>query len=94
VTPRWWRIGVIYEEDGDPFTWTFHVRAVTERTARRLVAERLGRRRHAIYICRPSDPLLRVSPQEHVAADYGPYRRSWRDPSLLDLRALLATSPA
>ena len=84
MTPRWWRIGVVYEEDGDPWTWTFHVRAVTERTARRLVAERVSRE-HDVFLCHPSDPLLNVSPKEHIAANYGPYRRSWNDPMLKDL---------
>ena len=35
---RWWRMGVVFERDGDPWTWTLHVRAFHENGARRLVA--------------------------------------------------------
>jgi len=89
VTIRWWRIGVVIERDGEPWTWTFHVRAHTENKARALVAERLAGERHAIHACHPSDPLIRVPPKETIAADYGPYRRSWSDPAVAALLALL-----
>lgn len=88
MIPRWWRVGVVFLREGDPWTWTFHVRAFTERAARALVAERVGSR-HAIYVCHPSDPLPRVAKVEEIAADYGPYRRSWEDPTITHLRALI-----
>ncbi|MHC4547429.1 MAG: hypothetical protein ACYTEZ_01520 [Planctomycetota bacterium] len=86
---RWWRVGVVFERDGDPWTWTLHVRALTEASARRLVAERVGEAPHAVYACQPSEPLLRVAATEEVVADYGPYRRSWQDPTIAHLRSLL-----
>ena len=85
---RWWRAGVLLEQDGDPWTWTLHVRARTESSARRVVAARVGRP-HAVYALQPSDPLLRVTDVEEVVADYGPYRRSWKDGTLAGMRALL-----
>ena len=88
MIPRWWRVGVVYDEGGDPFTQTFHVRAVTERKARALVAVALGRE-HAVHACHPSDPLHKVSRDEFIAATYGPYRRSWKDPAVSALRSLL-----
>ena len=87
-TPRWWRIGVVLTRDGDPWTWTFHVRALSERAARGLVADRVGEP-HAVFVCHPSDPLLKVSREEAIAAHYGPYRRSWDDPATAPLRALI-----
>jgi len=83
---RWWRLSVLLERDGDPWTWTFHVRAFTEAGARRLVAERLRGEAHTVYALEPSEPLVKVAPQEEVVADYGPYRRSWDDPMLAELR--------
>lgn len=82
--PSWWRIAVLIERDGAPWTWTFHVRARTERKARTLVAAHVGGP-HTVYACHPSDPLFRASPQEEIAAHYGPYRRSWDDPMLAGL---------
>lgn len=84
---RWWRMGVVFERDGDPWTWTLHVRAFSEKGARRLVAGRVDAP-HAVYACQPSDPLLRVADTEEVVADYGPYRRSWEDRTIAHLRAL------
>ena len=77
-TPRWWRIGIWFERDGAPWTWTFHVLALSERAARQLVAERAGVP-HEVFVCRPSDPQLKVPRTEAIAADYGPYQRSWDD---------------
>jgi len=85
--PRWWRIAILYEEEGDPYTWTFHVRAFTEKRARELVAEQVGRE-FAVYVCHPSDPLPTAPRAEEIAAQYGPWKRSWNDPliaPLLDL---------
>jgi hypothetical protein len=84
-TPRWWRIGVVFERDGDPWTQTFHVRALSERAARRLVAEAVGAP-HGVHVCHPSDPLLQVSRKEEIAATYGPFRRSWADKTIAHLR--------
>jgi hypothetical protein len=81
-------MGVVFERDGDPWTWTLHVRARTEGGARRLVAETVGAP-HAVYACQPSDPLLRVADKEEVVATYGPYRRSWEDRTIAHLEALL-----
>ena len=85
---RWWRIGVVYEDDGAPHTKTFHVRARQEKGARALVAGRVDRE-HAVYACAPSEPLLRVKDVEEIVAEYGPYQRSWDDPDLKSLKALL-----
>lgn len=79
---RWWRVGVLFERDDDPWTWTMHVRAFTEASARRLVAERVDGP-HEVYACVGSEPLLRVENREEIVADYGPYRRSWGDPAFL-----------
>jgi len=81
VKPRWWRIAIVFERDGDPWTQTFHVRARTEEGARRLVADRVGSE-HRIYACVASEPLARVEPRDEIVATYGPYRRSWEDPML------------
>ncbi|MGH7163549.1 MAG: hypothetical protein ACREID_08690 [Planctomycetota bacterium] len=89
MSPRWWRIGAIAEREGRPWTWTFHVRAPTEERARRLVALRFGDERFAIHICHRSEPLHKASRKEEVAAVYGPYPRSWDDPPVARLRALL-----
>lgn len=85
---RWWRMGVVFERDGDPWTWTLHVRAFREEGARRLVAGKVAAP-HAVYACEPSDPLLRVADKEEVVADYGPYRRSWEDRTIAHLAGLL-----
>ena len=86
---RWWRLGILYEEQGAPWTWTFHVRARTERKARELVTARVNRP-HGVYACVASDPLLRVEQVEEIVAEAGPFRRSWNDPVMLPLRELLA----
>jgi hypothetical protein len=78
---RWWRVGVLFERDGDPWTWTFHVRAFTEASAQRLVAEKVDAP-HEVYACVGSEPLMRVANREEIVADYGPYRRSWGDPAI------------
>ena len=88
MNPRWWRIAIVYEEDGDPWTWTFHVRAFTEKTARALVEARVDRE-FAVFGCHPSDPLLTAPREEAIAADYGPWRRAWDDPAMVPLRPLL-----
>jgi hypothetical protein len=87
MNPRWWRIGVLFEEQGAPWTWTFHVRAFSEESARRLVAERLGDRAFTVHVCHPSEPLPRAPREEEIAADYGPFRRSWDDPAVKQLTA-------
>ena len=94
MTPRWWRIGLLFERDGEPWTWTMHVRAPTRPRAEALVDEHLrkehaGARRPRIYLCHPSEPLLKVDPTPAVAAAYGPYRRSWKDPVIAALRPML-----
>jgi hypothetical protein len=83
---RWWRLSVLLERQGEPWTWTFHVRALTEAGARRLVAARLGGEAHRVYACEPSEPLAKVAPKEEIVADYGPYRRSWSDPMMRECR--------
>ncbi|HEX5137304.1 MAG TPA: hypothetical protein VFY93_10045 [Planctomycetota bacterium] len=83
---RWFRLSLFVERDGDPWTWTFHVRAFSEANARKLVAERLKGEAHVIYACEPSEPLSRAPPKEEIVADYGPYRRSWRDPMMAQVR--------
>ena len=83
---RWWRVALYVERAGDPWTWTFHVRALTETTARRLVAERLDGEAHTVFVCHPSEPLSNLEPIERVVADYGPYRRPWTDPEMQQLR--------
>ncbi len=85
---RWWRMGVVFEREGDPWTWTLHVRAFTEASARRLVAERIDGP-HEVYACVGSEPLMRVANREEIVADYGPYRRSWRDPAMIGFRRAL-----
>jgi len=92
MNPRWWRIAIVFEEEGAPRTWTFHVRAFTEKRARELVAERVGHP-FAVYACHPSDPLPRAPREDEIAADYGPWRRSWDDPAVAPLRALLGRDP-
>ena len=88
MTVRWWRLGILYEEEGAPWTWTFHVRARTENKARALVTARVGRP-HGVYACVASDPLLRVEQVEEIVAEAGPFRRSWNDSTVAGLRALL-----
>jgi hypothetical protein len=83
---RWFRLSLYVEREGDPWTWTFHVRAMTEASARRLVADRLSGEAHTVYACEPSEPLSKVEPKEEIVADYGPYRRSWEDPMLKPFR--------
>ncbi len=87
-TPRWWRIGVVFERGGAPWTHTFHVRALSERSARRLVADRVGRP-HGVHVCHSSEPQLNVLLTEEIAADYGPYERSWDDPMIVHLKETL-----
>lgn len=82
---RWWRMAVLFERDGAPLTWTMHVRAFTEASARALVAREVEGK-HLVYACAPSEPLARVAPKEEVVARYGPYARSWEDPALDGLR--------
>ncbi|MHC4933346.1 MAG: hypothetical protein ACYTGV_14270 [Planctomycetota bacterium] len=89
MIPRWWRVGVLFERDGEPFTWTFHVRAPDAKGALELVDGRVKERPYAVFVCHPSEPLARASRKPEVAAAYGPYRRSWRDPSIGHLRKLL-----
>jgi hypothetical protein len=87
---RWWRIGVLLERAGDPWTWTFHVRALSERKARALVAARVDSV-HDLFICHPSEPLnIQGRSDEEIVADYGPYRRSKDDPMLAELLEKLA----
>jgi len=83
---RWFRLSLYVERDGDPWTWAFHVRALTEANARRLVAERLEGEAHVVYACEPSEPLARAAQKEEIVADYGPYRRSWKDPMMAQVR--------
>ncbi len=85
---RWYRVGLVFERDQTPFTWTFHVRAFTADAARRLAAARAGTP-HAVYVCQPSEPLRRVAQVEEIVAHYGPYPRSWNDPVVTPLRAAL-----
>ena len=82
---RWWRIGALLERDGGPWTWTFHVRALSERRARALVAERVGVE-HRVYVCHPSDPLPKAPVKDEIAAEAGPFRRSWADPMMAALK--------
>jgi len=72
---RWWR--------------TFHVRALTEKRARALVGDRAGRDDFAVYGCHPSEPLPTAKQTDEIVADWGPYRRSWDDPTVAHLRELL-----
>jgi len=88
TSPRWWRIAIVYEDQGIPYTWTFHVRAFTEKRARELVAAKADRA-FAVYVCHPSDPLPTAPREEEIAASYGPWKRSWADPALAPLRPLL-----
>lgn len=81
MNPRWWRIAIFYEAAGDPWTWTFHVRAFTEKTAKALVAKRVGRD-HTVFGCFPSEPLPTAPREEAIAADYGPWHRDWGDETL------------
>jgi len=89
MIPRWWRIAVVLEREGAPWTWTFHVRAPTEKKARELVKSHLGEEPYAVFACHPSDPLHRAPRTPEIAAHYGPYRRSWADPLVAPLRVLL-----
>ncbi len=82
MVPRWWRIGLIVEREGDPWTWTFHVRAPTEKQALALVAGHLGREPYRIYECHKSEPLLKAPRTPEIAAHFGPFRRSRSDPLL------------
>ncbi|MHC4939709.1 MAG: hypothetical protein ACYTHK_12120 [Planctomycetota bacterium] len=91
MNPRWWRIAILYEEDGTPWTWTFHVRAFTEKAARTLVEQRVDRE-FAVYVCHPSDPLPTAPREEEIAADYGPWKRDWDDPTIAELREKLPAS--
>ena len=84
--PRWWRVVALFERDGDPWTWTFHVRALSERRAHKLVAERIDRP-HDIITSHPSDPLPKAPREDEIAAEAGPWRRSWDDPVMKGLRA-------
>jgi len=83
---RWFRLSVLLEREGDPWTWTFHVRAMSEANAKGLVAERLSGEAHTVYACEPSEPLTKADPKEEIVADYGPYRRSWEDPMMAPFR--------
>jgi hypothetical protein len=83
---RWFRLSLYVEREGDPWTWTFHVRAFGEESARKLVAERLKGEAHTVYACEPSEPLSRAKPKEEIVADHGPYRRSWKDPMMAPFR--------
>ena len=85
MIPRWWRVGVLFLENGDLFSQTFHVRAAAEPKARELVAEALDHRPHAIHVCHPSDPLRTAPRKEFIAATYGPYPRSLQDPAIKSL---------
>jgi len=89
VSVRWWRIAVVYEDDGAPHTWTFHVRALTEKRAQALVRERVGRDDFAVFGCFPSEPLPNAKQTDEIVADWGPYRRSWEDPTVAPLKGLL-----
>jgi hypothetical protein len=85
VRLRWWRIGVLLRRDDEPLTWTFHVRALTEKTARALVAAHVDAV-HDVFICHPSEPLnIQGKTDEEIVANYGPYRRSKDDPMLAEL---------
>ena len=90
MSPRWWRIVLVYEDDGDPWTWTFHVRAMLEKNARALVAAKVNRKRFSIFDCVPSEPLPTAPREDLVVANYGPWRRSWEDPTIAPLRELIA----
>ncbi|MEM8883615.1 MAG: hypothetical protein AAGD14_06095 [Planctomycetota bacterium] len=81
MNPRWYRVAIFYEEDGHPFTWTFHVRAFTEKAAVGLVEEHVGRD-CTVFGCFPSDPLPTAPRHEEIAAHYGPWKRSWDEPGL------------
>ena len=87
---RWWRIAIVYEENGAPHTWTFHVRALTDKRAQALVRDRVGRDDFAVFGSHPSEPLPTAKQTDEIVADWGPYRRSWKDPTVAPLRALLA----
>jgi len=88
---RWWRIAIVYEDDGAPHTWTFHVRALTEKRALGLVTDRVERDDFGVIGCHPSEPLPTAKQTDEIVADWGPYRRSWDDPTISHLRALLET---
>jgi hypothetical protein len=90
VNPRWWRIVLVYEEHGDPWTWTFHVRAMSEKNARALVAKECGRKQFAVIVCSPSEPLPTAPREDLIVANYGPWRRSWGDSAIAPLRKLIA----
>jgi len=87
---RWWRVAIVYEEDGAPNTWTFHVRALTEKRAHALVGKRLARDDFAVYVSHQSDPLPTAIQTDEIVADWGPYKRSWSDPTIAHLRDLLS----
>ena len=90
---RWWRIGVLVERDGDPWTWTFHVRALSERRARGLVAERVGGE-HRVFACHPSESLANAPKEEEIVAEAGPFHRNWCDPTIpLPIRSRGSESP-
>jgi len=86
---RWYRVGIVLEREGEPCTWTFHVRAFTEAGALRLVEARLSGEAFAVHALQPSDPLLRATGGEEIVAEHGPWRRSWEDPTVAPLQPLL-----
>lgn len=92
MTLRWWRVAVLLVRDGEPWTWTLHVRAFTEKNALRLAAERVAEP-HTVLACHPSDPLPKAAPREEVVADYGPYRRSFEDPVLAAYSGMKSGDP-
>jgi len=89
VNVRWWRVALIYEDDGAPHTHTFHARALTEKRALALVVDRMARDDFHVYGCHPSEPLPTAPKEEKIVADWGPYLRSWEDPSIAYLRTQL-----
>jgi hypothetical protein len=89
VSVRWWRVAIVFEDDGAPHTWTFHVRALTEKRAEALVRDRVGRDESAVDGCFPSEPLPTAIQTDEIVADWGPYRRSWNDPTIAHLKGLL-----
>ena len=62
MTLRWWRLGVVVERDDALFTWTFHVRAFTERTARARDDHRV--RRHQNTTPSESRPSSLIPPRK------------------------------
>jgi hypothetical protein len=65
------------------------VRALTEKRAQALVRDRVGRDDFAVFGCFPSEQLPTAKQTDEIVADWGPYRRSWKDPTIRELRALL-----